>query len=56
MSILLEGGAHPEAKGNYPIPPLIEAICRGHVRIAERLLKAGANVEAIDNEGMHVYI
>ncbi|CAL4090172.1 unnamed protein product [Meganyctiphanes norvegica] len=51
VAILLEGGTHPEAKGDYPIPPLIEAICRGHTRIAESLLKAGSNVEAIDNEG-----
>lgn len=52
LNLLLETNPKLESKyGEVEQTPLIFAVCQGTIRIAEKLIKAGANVNAIDFYG-----
>jgi ankyrin repeat protein len=46
VNLLLEFGANVDAKNSFSKTPLFNACCAGHVRFAEKLLDAGADVES----------
>src|SRR5215510_10339691 len=52
VSLLLESGADPNARGLHGWPPLLTAIFTGHSEAVPALLDAGARIDAADDDGM----
>ncbi|CAL4066689.1 unnamed protein product, partial [Meganyctiphanes norvegica] len=50
VTTLLEANANTEYKGDFRVAPLAEAVAWRHTNIVEKLLKHGADVNAMDSK------
>jgi uncharacterized protein len=55
VKILLDGGADPNAPGEYGERPLHVAVRRGLFEIIEMLMRAGARCDLQDKDGLDVW-